>query len=153
MTSVHFLDDKLTTKLKKVQILKEYVENLEEEIKIYNKENKVNNSSPVNGRRMTNLGTFRKYLELYLKQNPRVNSNMTLFVRQLQPTQNGIPLEITVFSKEKENNSYEDLQSDIFDHILAILPEFDLKVFQNSSGLDFREALGKSEVNWRKGER
>ena len=141
MTSVSFLDSELLARLKKILILKDYIENLENDIVLSNVKNNADSSDPFNGKRMTNLGVFRKYMELYLRQNPGINSDMGLLVRQLQPTQNGIPLEIIVFSKDKTINNYEDLQSGIFEYILAILPEFNLRIFQNPAGSDFGEVF------------
>ena len=96
----------------------------------------------VNGKRQTNLGVFRAYLQAFLRNNPLVHQEMTLLVRQLQPTDLGIPVEIYVFSKTTEWAAFEDLQSDIFDHILAVVPEFGLQVFQSPTGDDFRKIPG-----------
>ena len=93
----------------------------------------------VNGRRQTNLGIFRAYLSAYLRNNPDIRNDMTFLVRQLQPAESGIPMEIYVFSREQEWAAYENIQSDIFDHILAAIPEFELMVFQNPSGADMRQ--------------
>jgi miniconductance mechanosensitive channel len=88
---------------------------------------------------MTNLGTFRKYLEEYLMAHPKIHTKMTFLVRYLQPTDKGMPVEIYVFSNDQAWANYEAIQSDIFDHILAILPEFELRVFQNPTGGDFQQ--------------
>jgi len=98
-------------------------------------------ASPVNGRRMTNLGTFRIYLEEYLRQHPQIRKDMTLMVRQLKPTPEGLPLEVYAFVSDTRWVYYERIQADIFDHILAAAPEFGLKVFQIPSGGDLREGL------------
>ena len=87
---------------------------------------------------MTNLGTFRKYLELYLDQHPKINTDMTFLIRHLQSTEKGLPIEIYVFSNDQAWSNYEAIQADIFDHILAIIPEFELSVFQNPTGEDFK---------------
>jgi miniconductance mechanosensitive channel len=137
MRSVKFLDEEMIQKLLKIQILKPYIEEKQKEIQKFNEENQVDPSSKVNGRRMTNLGTFRKYMEAYLIQLPLVNKDLTLIVRQLHPTDKGIPLEVYAFSKDKSLIIYENLQSDIFDHMLAVLPEFDLRVFQSAKSEDF----------------
>jgi miniconductance mechanosensitive channel len=89
-------------------------------------------------RTLTNLGMFRAYLEAYLLNIPVIHPKMTLLVHYLQPSENGLPLEIIAFSKEKDGILFEKLQSDIFDHILAILPEFELKIFQRPTGEDFQ---------------
>lgn len=142
MKSVKFLDDVLKNKLSKVQFISDYLEKKQAEIEQYNKENNIDYSVSVNGLRLTNLGTFRVYLNEYIKKNPNIRQDMTLIVRQLQSTDKGIPLEIYAFSKIQSWEEYEEIQSDIFDHILAIIPEFDLKVFQNPTGDDFRKLLG-----------
>jgi miniconductance mechanosensitive channel len=93
----------------------------------------------VNGRRLTNIGIFRAYVEAYLRQHPQISNQMTFLVRQLSPRENGLPIEIYVFCKETNWNIYEAVQADIFDHILAVVPEFDLRVFQEPSGSDFQK--------------
>ena len=143
MNSVRFVDDEMAERFKKIQLLKDYVVNREEEILKYNQENKIDGSVLVNGRRMTNLGTFRKYVEEYLHQHPKIHNDMTFLVRQLQSNERGLPLEIYVFSNDQAWANYEAIQSDIFDHILAVIPEFDLKVFQNPSGRDFQNLVSK----------
>jgi miniconductance mechanosensitive channel len=122
--------------------VKDYVEGKEKELEAYNTERNIDNSILVNGRRQTNLGVFRAYLRGYLHNHPDVRKDMTFLVRQLQPTERGIPMEIYIFSRIQEWAKYEDLQSDILDHVLAVIPEFELKVFQNPTGEDFRN-LGK----------
>ena len=137
MKSIKFLDDELINKLSKIQILKPYIEQKLAEIHKYNEEHHVDPSSPVNGRKMTNLGTFRKYMEIYLSLHPTINKELTLMVRQKDPTDKGIPLEVYCFSSDKGFINYESLQSDIFDHMLAVIPEFDLRVFQSVKTDDF----------------
>jgi miniconductance mechanosensitive channel len=143
MNSVRFVDDEMAEKFKKIQLLKDYVVNREEEIMKYNEENKIDGSVLVNGRRMTNLGTFRKYVEEYLHHHPKIHNDMTFLVRQLQPDERGLPIEIYVFSNDQEWANYEAIQSDIFDHILAIIPQFELRVFQNPSGRDFQNLVSQ----------
>lgn len=138
MQTVRFLDDQLIEKLKRIEILRDYIENKEKEINLYNQSNNIDQSVLVNGRRMTNLGTFRAYLDAYLRRHPKINSEMTFLVRHLSPTEFGLPVEVYVFSTDQAWAKYEAVQADIFDHILAILPEFGLRVFQNPSGADFR---------------
>jgi miniconductance mechanosensitive channel len=141
MKSVKFCTQEMVEKFKKIQFLKEYVEEKQAEIELYNKENSIDESVIVNGRRMTNIGTFRKYLESYLEHHPKIHNDMTFMVRQLQPTDKGIPIEIYVFSNDQRWVNYESIQADIFDHIMAVIPEFDLRVFQSPSGDDFQKAL------------
>jgi miniconductance mechanosensitive channel len=113
--------------------VKDYLLSKEDEVKAYNTVNKLDTTVLVNGRRQTNLGVFRAYMLGYLRNHPDVHQDMTLMVRQLQPTEQGIPMEIYVFSNRQEWVAYENLQGDIFDHILAVIPQFDLRVFQNPS--------------------
>ncbi len=138
MTSVRFLDAEQIEKLRKFHLLKNYISKKEKEIKEFNESLGMEEGTVTNGRKMTNLGTFRKYLENYLQQHPMIHKDMTFLVRHLQPTDKGLPLEIYVFSKDQAWANYESIQADIFDHVLAILPEFDLRVFQNPTGSDFQ---------------
>jgi miniconductance mechanosensitive channel len=138
MKSVKFLDEGQIEKLRKFYVLNDYISKKEKEITAYNKSLNLDDSIVTNGRRMTNLGTFRVYLENYLRNHPKVHQEMTFLVRHLQPTETGLPIEVYVFSKDQEWAKYEANQADIFDHILAILPEFGLRVFQNPTGDDFR---------------
>jgi len=141
MSSVGFLREEQIEKFRKYNLLKDYIEQKEKEIKTYNEAQKVDDSIVTNGRRMTNLGTFRVYLENYLHKHPKIHQDMTFLVRQLQPTEKGIPMEIYVFSKDQEWANYEALQADIFDHVLSIIPEFELRVFQNPTGNDFKSLV------------
>lgn len=136
MTTVCFCDHNMLQKFKKIYLLKDYIEQTEKEVEQYNQTHDIDTTIPVNGLRQTNLGVFRAYLERYLKQLPATNPHLTHMVRQLQPTEKGIPLEIYFFSKEKNWVPYEKIQADIFDHILAVVPEFGLRVFQNPSSAD-----------------
>jgi miniconductance mechanosensitive channel len=138
MQSVKFCTPEMLQEFKKITCLKEYIEVRQNEIKKYNESNKIDDSVIVNGRRMTNLGTFRRYLEFYLRNHPMIHKDMTFLVRHLQPTEKGIPIEIYVFSKDQRWAYYESIQADIFDHILAVIPHFQLRVFQNPSGEDFK---------------
>ncbi|MEG0646536.1 MAG: mechanosensitive ion channel [Bacteroides sp.] len=138
MNSVKFCTPKMLDKYRKIRLLKDYIDETERVVTAYNKENGIDNSVLVNGRRQTNLGVFRVYLTNYLRSLPNVNQDMTCMVRQLQPTELGIPLELYFFSAVKTWVPYEGLQADVFDHVLAIIPEFDLHVFQNPTGEDFR---------------
>jgi miniconductance mechanosensitive channel len=141
MNSVRFVDEEMAEKFKKIQVLKDYVVHRQEEILKYNEENKIDGSILVNGRRMTNLGTFRKYVEEYLLHHPKIHNDMTFLVRQLQPDERGLPIEIYVFSNDQAWANYEAIQADIFDHILAVIPQFELRVFQNPSGRDFQNLI------------
>ena len=136
MTSVRFCTP---------EMLEKYLDETEKVVEEYNKEHDIDNSVLVNGRRQTNLGVFRAYLTNYLRSLPTVNQDMTCMVRQLQPTETGIPLELYFFSANKVWVAYEGIQADVFDHVLAIIPEFGLRVFQNPSGEDLRRIGVKIE--------
>lgn len=125
-------------KFSNFQYISEYVRDKEDEIGKFNKELNVNPDYTVNGRRQTNIGIFRAYLMRYLQSRQDINPEMSILVRHLQPAENGLPVEIYCFSIFKEFNDYENLQADIFDHILAVIPEFDLRIFQNPTGNDYR---------------
>jgi miniconductance mechanosensitive channel len=139
MSSVTFLNSVQMEKFRNFHLLKDYINDKEREIETYNKSLKLDEDTVTNGRKMTNLGTFRKYMEEYLHHHPQINNEMTFLVRHLQPTEKGLPLEIYVFSKDQAWANYEAIQADIFDHTLAIMPEFDLRVFQNPTGNDFQK--------------
>jgi miniconductance mechanosensitive channel len=139
MKSVVFLDQEQIEKFRKYHLLADYITAKEKEIAEYNRSLELDDSIVTNGRRMTNLGTFRAYLENYLHNHPKIHQEMTFLVRHLQPTDKGLPLEIYVFSKDQAWTNYEALQADIFDHILAIMPQFGLRVFQNPTGDDFQK--------------
>lgn len=143
MKSVKFCSDEMINKFRKIQYLRDYIDNKENELNDYNSMHGIDSSVVVNGRRMTNLGTFRKYLEEYLKHHPNIHDGMTFLIRQLQPNEKGIPLELYVFSNVQAWAKYEEIQADIFDHILAVIPEFELSVYQNPTGEDFRNIFSK----------
>ncbi|NTU74311.1 mechanosensitive ion channel, partial [Candidatus Roizmanbacteria bacterium] len=140
MSSVKFCTDEMLEKFRKISLISDYIENTQAELESYNKENKIDNSVPVNGRRQTNIGVFRAYLEEYLMHHPMVHNDSDQLVRQLQPTSIGIPIEIYAFIVETQFIKFEKIQSDIFDHILAIIPQFDLRVFQSPTGEDLRQS-------------
>lgn len=136
--SVHFLSQQEIQHLSQSLLLTQYLEKRVREIKAFNEKFDIHNQSPLNGRHLTNLGTFRMYLQNYLTQHPQIRQDMTLMVRQLTPSEQGIPLEIYCFTNTVVWKEYESIQSDIFDHIFAIISEFNLQVFQNPSGQDVR---------------
>lgn len=138
VNSVKFCDEEMLSKFKKYKLISDYLESKTEEIKKYNVERGFDDSQLINGRRLTNLGTFRIYLENYLKQRKDVNPGLTFMVRHLDPGPTGIPVEVYVFANTTQWVKYEGIQADIFDHIFAVVPLFDLKVFQTPSGTDFR---------------
>lgn len=131
--SIQFCTPEMIERFKKIERVQKYIEEKEEDINEYNKANRIDTSNVINGRQQTNLGIFRAYILAYIKANPNINQNMTRMVRQLQPTEFGIPLQVYAFSKEKDWTRYEEIQSDLFDHIIAAAPLFDLKIFQRPS--------------------
>ena len=135
-SSVHFMSDEEQQKLKEFLLLDQYLDAKQSEIEDFNKH--LSNQSRYNQRRLTNLGTFRAYVEFYLKQHQGIAQNQTLLVRQLQPISEGLPLEIYAFTNTTAWASYEAIQSDIFDHLIAIIPEFGLRIYQAPSGHDFQ---------------
>ena len=136
MHSVKFCPPELLEQLKRVHLVKDYIEQRSNEIEEYNNAKGFDVSMPVNGRRMTNLGIFRRYVEFYIRNNPNINTNLIHMVRHLQPTERGIPVEVYCFSALKGWVDYEGVQADLFDHILSIAPYFELRVFQSPSGDD-----------------
>ena len=141
-SSVHFMSEAEQSKLKEFLLLDQYLDHKSTELVEFNQ--KLSNTSPCNQRRLTNIGTFRAYVELYLNQHPNISKHQSLIVRQLQPTEKGLPLEIYAFSNQIAWKDYEAIQSDIFDHLIAILPEFGLKIYQAPSGYDMQIAMSKT---------
>ena len=137
--SIKFCSSEMLEQFKRIQLISQYIQNRQEEILVYNKKHQVDESTLVNGRRLTNIGVFRSYVEAYLRQHPMIHKDMTFLIRQLSPRENGLPIEIYVFCKDTNWTAYEAIQADIFDHILAVVPEFDLRVFQEPSGSDFQK--------------
>lgn len=137
LSSIKFCDDEMIQRFKKIQFIADYVERKQDELRKYNEKNNIDDSVLVNGRRMTNIGTFRAYVEAYLHNHKKIHQNMTFLVRQLPSGPTGLPLEIYVFSNDTAWANYEAIQADIFDHILAVVPQFDLRVFQEPTGKDF----------------
>lgn len=131
--TVKFCTPEMLERFKKYQLVSQYVIDKEKEIEEYNKANNIDDSNLVNGRRQTNLGIFRAYLNSYLANCPYINKDMTFMVRQLSPTETGVPIQIYAFSSNKAWVSYENIQSDIFDHVFAVVTMFDLKIYQKPS--------------------
>ena len=137
--SVHFLDTAEIAHLHRFRLLDTYLKNKHSELLSWNSQLDEANRLPINSRQLTNIGTFRAYVENYLRHNSDIHQDMTLLVRQLAPTADGLPLELYCFTNTTAWGRYEAIQSDIFDHLLAILPQFGLRVFQHPSGADMRE--------------
>ncbi len=136
MRTVRFCSPQLVERLRRYNLIRDYVDARTQEISRYNQEHGLSDTDLLSARRMTNLGTFRAYVAAYLRSHSSINQEMTFLVRHLQPGPTGIPLEIYVFSSDKAWANYESIQADIMDHLLAVLPEFELAVFQEPSGLD-----------------
>lgn len=139
LRTLQFTDEEQLERFKRIRLLRPYLEAKLGEIQEYNASVGDELSELINGRRLTNIGTFRAYCVAYLRQHPKVRQDLTLIVRQLPPTATGLPLEIYFFSNDIVWANYEDIQSDVFDHILSILPEFGLSAFQSPSGNDLEK--------------
>ncbi|HKM32844.1 MAG TPA: mechanosensitive ion channel domain-containing protein [Oscillospiraceae bacterium] len=137
--SITLCTDEMIERFKKIDYLKDYISQKQDELSNYNSTHSVDLSEPINGRRMTNIGTFRAYIQSLLDNHSGINKDMLKMVRQLQPVEQGLPLEIYAFTNSTQWEYYENVQSDIFDHLLAIAPRFGLRVYQAPSGWDFRQ--------------
>ena len=142
MNSIQLCTEELLEKFTHFELLKDYIEQKTKEVADHNTSNSINTAELINGRRLTNVGTFRAYIEAYLRNNSKIHPEMTFLIRQLEPTARGLPIQIYVFTNDTDWVRYEEIQADIFDHLLAIIPEFRLKVFQSPTGKDFGK-LGK----------
>ena len=139
MNSIKFCTDEMIGRYRKFDLIKQYIENKISDIDKHNTTKNIMDETLVNGRALTNIGTFREYISAYLSNHPKIHKDMTFLIRQLAPTENGVPIQIYIFINDTNWVSYESIQSDIFDHLLAISQEFDLRVFQNPTGNDFRK--------------
>ncbi|MHC3126758.1 mechanosensitive ion channel protein MscS [Brevundimonas sp. GN22] len=139
--SVRFLSDEERSHMRRIMLIDDYLTSKSEELDRWNAQLVENGRDPINTRRATNLGTFRAYVEHYLRSHPRLNHGMTQLVRQMQPTETGLPLEIYCFTNTVVWGEYEAIQSDIFDHLLAIMPEFGLRLAQQPTGGDVAAVL------------
>lgn len=140
-SGVKFCDDLMMKRLRKIYLLENYMDAKQKEIESYNTELNADLSVFVNGRRLTNIGTFRAYIMEYLKQHPGIHKETTVMVRQLESNGDGIPLEIYAFANTVKWTEYEGIQADIFDHLYSIAQEFGLTVYQHPAGSDFRKIL------------
>jgi miniconductance mechanosensitive channel len=134
--SIKYLEREKIEKLKKIQLITDYLQGRQDEIDKHNETHQIDKSILINGRNMTNFGVYRKYIDEYLNQHSAVNKEMTIMIRQLAPTAQGIPLEIYCFSKDKVWKNYEYIIADIFDHIIAAVPYFELEIYELPSGKD-----------------
>lgn len=145
ISSIKFVTDEMRDRYKTFARVSQYVVERQAEIDAYNEETGADTSELINGRHMTNIGVFRRYALNYLMGHPKIDQNETVMVRQLQPTEKGLPLEIYCFSSDIAWVNYENIQSDLFDHLLAAAERFELSIFQNPSGSDFRRLGSTSE--------
>jgi miniconductance mechanosensitive channel len=134
MMSIRFCTDEEITQYKSVELLKDYIESIQNEISSHNETNRHDKAYLLNGRNLTNIGLFREYAHQYLSANENLRMDLTLMVRQLEPTENGLPIEVYCFSNNIEWVEYERIQADIFDHLLSSISNFDLEIFQNPTG-------------------
>ncbi len=141
MNSIRFCDEEMLQRFGRFQLIRDYVTQRQVEVDEENRSQKIDTTQIVNGRRLTNVGTFRAYVAAYLRQHPKIHQDMTFLIRQLPPGENGLPIEVYVFTNDTVWANYEAIQADIFDHLLAVMPAFDLRVFQNPTGSDFGSAL------------
>ena len=137
---IRLCDDEMISRFRSMTLLRDYIDNKLREIEAYNKAHQVDLSEPVNGRRITNIGTFRAYILQYLKQHTGIHKELTMMVRQLEPDDRGVPLEIYAFTNTVNWAEYEGIQSDIFDHLYSVVSEFGLHIYQKPSGADIRQA-------------
>ena len=142
MQTIRICSDEMLERYERFELVGEYVKRKRTEVDSYNDEHGVDTEALVNGRRLTNVGTFRAYIVAYLRRHPHIHQELTFLVRQLQPGDTGLPIEIYVFANDTEWATYEAIQADIFDHLLAVAGEFDLSVFQQPTGNDFRTLAG-----------
>lgn len=139
VNSIRFCNNETLARYAKVDYIKDYIESKKQEVDQHNEQTIENKESTVNGRRLTNVGTFRAYIEAYLQNHPHINQNLTVLVRQLATSDAGLPIEIYAFSAEKNWIKYEAIQADIFDHLFAVSKEFDLDIFQKPNGIDLQK--------------
>jgi len=132
-SSIRFLEEPELVGLKKIQLISNYIDKRKSEIDKFNSTNAIDKSIAINGRNMTNLGLFRKYITQYLHNHPGLNKDLIMVCRQLQSTSYGVPLEVYAFSKDKKFENYEYIMSDIFDHVIASVPYFDLEISEISN--------------------
>ncbi|SRX73632.1 mechanosensitive ion channel family protein [Aequorivita antarctica] len=138
-SSIKFLSFEDLERLKKIQLIKPYLEHRQKEVNKFNEKNEIDKELLINGRNQTNLGVFRYYADALLNENSAINKDLFLMVRHLAPTDKGIPIEIFCYSKDKNWVNYEHIQADIFDHLLAAIPYFDLEIFELPTGKDFHD--------------
>ena len=147
INTIKLCDEEMLQRFAQIQYISEYIEQKRQEVAEYNAKHGFDDTSVVNGRRLTNIGTFRAYVQAYVEHHPRIRQDMTFLVRQLAPTEHGLPIEIYAYCDELAWAKFEGIQADIFDHLLAIVPAFDLRVFQVPAGSDFQAFAGGHQAN------
>jgi miniconductance mechanosensitive channel len=147
MNSVKFCNPEMLDRFEKYELITDYVRSKRKETAEYNRDHNTDTSELVNGRNLTNIGTFRAYVAAYLHSHPKIDQGMTFLIRHLQPGELGLPIEIYVFSNDQVWANYEAIQADIFDHILAVIPTFELRVFQHPTGSDFQRLSMSGQEN------
>jgi len=138
MSTIRLCDQKMLERFERFELLSDDLRARRAEVERYNEEKGVNTEELINGRRLTNVGSFRAYVAAYLRKHPKIHQDLTFLIRQLAPTPKGLPIEIYVFTNDIEWANYEGIQADIFDHLLAVVPMFELRVFQEPTGADWR---------------
>lgn len=136
MHSIKFCTREMIEKYRKISLIKDYIDSQEKQLYEYNLQNDIDDSVMVNGMRLTNIGVFRAYLQRYIENQPTIDKNQIYMIRQMEPTENGLPIQIYFFTTKFQWVAYEGVMADVFDHIIAVIPEFDLNVFQNLTSKD-----------------
>jgi len=139
VSTIRFCDEELLRRFQTIKLLQNYIQSKITDVDNSNRDLNLNPEQLINGRRLTNIGTFRAYINSYLREHKDIHNEMTFLIRQLPPGELGIPIEIYVFTNDTDWIKYEAIQADIFDHLMAVVNEFDLKVFQNPSGSDMKQ--------------
>lgn len=147
ISSIKFCTEEMLDYFSRIEYLKDYISDKMKEIEEYNRRLNIDTSVPVNGRRMTNIGTFRFYVQNYVANHPGIRKDKTVLVHQLPPTTEGLPLEICAFADTTDGQKYEKIQADIFDHLFAVLPQFGLRAYQKPSGFDL-SIINRNGANW-----
>lgn len=146
ISSVRFLEENELNELKKIQLLRPYIEDRSKEIFNFNEQNQIDFSSKVNGRRLTNIGLFREYIKRYTYQNPNIHKEYHFIVRQMQATEHGLPIELFMFTNTIIWDEHETIMADIFDHLFAVVPYFNLEVFESPASDDIRSLVNTYQL-------
>ena len=146
-SSIKYLTEEEVESLKSIQLIKEYLVTMQQKLEQHNTTHNADKNLLINGRNLTNVGVFRKYIQTYLENHSAINENMFLMARQLQPTAQGIPLEVYCFSKDKRWQNYEYVMSDLFDHFLAAVPYFGLELFELPDNSTFKHTINNLQID------